>query len=121
MVVKALDSRIMMAASKATTPEDTRALGLEEDENIIDLLAVLRQAFRHEIAHLKYHCDGVQEVNNDQQDYELCLSTSEICYWEAGYHADEKINELYFGNKTADERVMITCFRWRYNWLKRLY
>ena len=93
----------MVAASKATTPEDIHALGLEEDENIVDFLAVLRQAFRHEIAHLKYHCDGVQEVNNDQSDYELCISTPERCRWEAGYHADEKINELYFGNKTADE------------------
>jgi len=42
MMVKALDTRIMVAASKATTPEDIRALGLEEDENIADFLAVLR-------------------------------------------------------------------------------
>ena len=32
----------MVAASKATTPEDIHALGLEEDENIVDFLAVLR-------------------------------------------------------------------------------
>ena len=42
IVVKASDSRIMVAASKATTPEDIHALGLEEDENIADFLAVLR-------------------------------------------------------------------------------
>jgi len=49
-------------------------------------------------------------VNNDQQDYELCISTPERCRWEAGYHADEKINELYFGNKTADEESRLLAF-----------